>query len=174
MRVSLHVSAASFSWTPSADGSAAAPPEDKLLAAWHACWSCVRPPHEGSLRPLHDGPTERTALGPAAARGGRLDLADVLGGEARAGPAGGAPALLVTFLDRRRERSAGNDAAWALCTLRFAAPAAAAAARVADALRLALRGPAFKSRPRRLLVRRGAAPCACSWPQLPLTVAHLP
>jgi hypothetical protein len=138
--VAIYVGAASFSW--SAVGGAQPRAQDSsFLSAWDACWTCsgaLSAPAEG------DALGERTALG-AADVGGRLDLADVLGAEASEGT------LTVHFVDRASTR--GDEHKWEVQQLCFAGSAPGSAAGVADALRAVLRGPAFRCRPRKLLVR---------------------
>jgi len=155
VRVTLHVSGASFSWAFVDCGAAVAPPAaDVFSAAWEACWSCAALPAAGTEASLAAAAEREGLAGQGRSAGGRLDLADVLGGEARAEPAA---ALLVTYADRSGGASKAEAHRWRIRTLRFVAPSAAAAKKVADLMRATLRGPAFRCRPRQLLVRPPSA-----------------
>ena len=143
------MSGSSFSWAPLCaedDAVTPRPAPDAFAAAWDACWTCVRTPFTDLATAA-----ERAALGPAALAGGRLDLADVLGGETRPAAAARGPTLLVHYIDRGGSKADAHR--WFLRQLAFDAPTAAAAARIVDALRAVLRGPTFRCRPRSLLVR---------------------
>jgi len=146
LAVTLQVDAQakSFSWAlvprGSAPGDASA--STHLLAAWDACWSCGEGEVPGE---------ERAGLGGAVAPAlGRLDLADVLGSETLSTAEG--TTLVVHHVERRGAGGVRDDHRWLVSRVVFLAPSTAAATRLADSLRSALRSDAFSTRPRKLLV----------------------